>query len=161
MSLRMRWIGYVIHCTAMTFCLIMHCYWKNYVCQSICQIPTGFDLKHGTFFPINPYHPTDPTDSELTLGFKIASTIADTFGLQTPVQRSPDYCHRLPIQKPSDFINCGVYVCLYMVIYSFGSMSKQYVGDLLPRSVGECRLLLLSWILRGEIYFLPPDNKQR
>ena len=119
------------------------------------------DLKHGTFFPINPYHPTDPTDSELTLGFKIASTIADTFGLQTPVQRSPDYCHRLPIQKPADFINCGVYVCLYMVIYSFGSMSKQYVGDLLPRSIGECRLLLLSWILRGEIYFLPPDNKQR
>ena len=83
------------------------------------------DLKHGTFFPINPYHPTDPTDSELTLGFKIASTIADTFGLQTPVQRSPDYCHRLPIQKPSDFINCGVDVCFYMVIYSFGSMLKQ------------------------------------
>ena len=30
------------------------------------------DLKHGTFFPINPYHPTATTDQEHQLGYRIA-----------------------------------------------------------------------------------------
>ena len=109
--------------------------------------------------PVNPYHPTAPTDQEQQLGYRIAVAIADEFGLRKPVLRSPDYCHRLPAQKPSDYINCGVYVCLYMVIYAFGSLSKHYVGDLLPNTIGKCRLLVLAWILRGEIFFLAPSNK--
>jgi hypothetical protein len=85
------------------------------------------DLKHGTLFPINPYHPTAPTDQAQQLGYRIAVAIADEFGLRKPVMRSHDYCQRLPAQKPSDYINCGVYVCLYMVLYAFGSLSKHYI----------------------------------
>ena len=81
--------------------------------------------------------------------------------IASPVQRSPDSCHRLPIQKPTDNINCGVFVCLCMFIYFFGPMSNQYIGDLLTRSIGECRLLLLSWILRGELFFLSFNSEQQ
>ena len=40
--------------------------------------------------PINPYHPTAPTDQEQQLGYRIAVAIADEFGLRKPVMRSPD-----------------------------------------------------------------------
>ena len=96
------------------------------------------DLKHGTFFPINPYEPTAPTDQEQQLGYRIAVAIADEFGLRKPVVRSPDYCHRLLAQGPAAYINWGCMI-IYMVTYSFESLSKHYIGDLLPNSIGKCR----------------------
>ena len=114
-----------------------------------------FDLKNSTFFPINPYHPQNPSIYEIQIAGEMALKISQQYGLQEPVLRSPDYCHCLPVQHPSDSINCGVYVCLYMVIHVFGSFSKKNVGNLLPATIDQCRFLILSWMLRGEIFFLP------
>ena len=70
-----------------------------------------------TFFPINPYHPTAPTDQEQQLGYRIAVAIADEFGLRKRVMRSPDYCQRLPAQNhlPTSTAGCMfVYIWLSM-----------------------------------------------
>ena len=83
------------------------------------------DLKNNTCFPINPYHPQNPSIDEIQTAGEIALKILQQYGLQEPELRSPYYCHCLPVQHPSDSINCGVYVCLYMVIYAFGSFSKK------------------------------------
>ena len=72
------------------------------------------DLKHGTFFPINPYHPTAPTDQEQQLGYRIAVAIADEFGLRKPVMRSPDYCQSLPAQT---HLTTSISGCMFVYIW--------------------------------------------
>ena len=113
------------------------------------------DFVHGTYFAINPIHPNNPTVQEISIADFIADSIWQEFGFESNrfVLRSPNHIHRLPVQF--DGIYCEVYMCMYMVIYAFGSFLNPYIGDLLPKSIDECRFLMLCWLLKGKIFFLP------
>jgi hypothetical protein len=111
------------------------------------------DIKHLTCFAINPKHPTAPTSMESSIARFIARCVSREFGLGIFTERSPDYVHQLPVQKSSDGINCGVYIAIYAVIYSFGSFHPEFMGKLFPEHIDKCRLLLLGWMLCGNIYF--------
>ena len=45
---------------------------------------------------------------------------------------------------------------MYMVIYAFGSFLNPYIGDLLPKSIDECRFLMLLATERKNIF--PPQQ---
>ena len=56
------------------------------------------DLKNNTFFPINPYHPQNPSTDEIQTTGEIALKILQQYGLQEYERRIPDnyHCHRIP-----------------------------------------------------------------
>ena len=114
------------------------------------------DVKHWCYFAINPYRPEHPTEFELSIASFITDALSREFNLQTTqfIHRSPDNVHHLPIQLPHDTINCGVYVSMYLIMYAFGSFQHPFIGNLLiPKSIDECRVLMIAWFLKGEIFF--------
>ena len=120
------------------------------------------DVKHGCYFAINPYCPEDPTEFELSIASFITDALLRRFQLKPPqfTHRSPNNIQYLPIQLPNDTINCGVYVSMYMIIYSFGTFNQPYIGNLLiPPTIDECRVLMTAWMLKGEIFF--PKHSDR
>ena len=115
------------------------------------------DVKHHCYYAINPYNPLLPTTFELSIASFITEALSRKFNLQVQkfTDRSPNNVHNLPIQLPSDTINCGVYVSMYLVIYAFGTFQQPYIGNLLiPKTIDECRVMITAWFLKGEIFFL-------
>jgi hypothetical protein len=99
-----------------------------------------------------------PPKRELQMAEYVASCIWNEFGLDLPEFRSDtfDYLADLPSQSSSDSINCGVYVCYFMVFLMLNQDGRIFFKDNLPASIDQCRLLLMAWILRGEIFFVEP-----
>ena len=110
-------------------------------------------LKENYYTAINPFQPKQPSDEELQKIHAIADAIKNEFGLASFKRGLPCFLSRLPIQHKKDSINCGVYVSMYMVIYAFGLNSHYFIGELLPSNIEQCRFLLLSWLLKGEVFF--------
>ena len=111
------------------------------------------DLKHHCYFALNPYRPTKPSHTELEMVKLITVALEEEFGFPNFNIRSPDFCQNLCFQHQKDSNNCGVYISMYLTIYAFGSNQKRFIGDFLPKSSDQCRFLLLSWLLKGEIFF--------
>ena len=111
------------------------------------------NLNNLTFFAINPYHPNCPDQMESDIAKFIAESVGNEFARPSFKERRPNHIYSLPIQEHEDSINCGVYVSLYMVIYSFGSDIDENIAERLPENIDECRMLILGWFLRGLIYF--------
>ena len=110
------------------------------------------DVTNKVYFTINPYHPTRPSQEELEMAEFCAQNISEEFGLQEFGEKHPRHIHHLPIQD--DTYNCGVYIAMYMVIYSFGLNAVEFHGEPLKgQQIQSARLLVLAWILRGLIYF--------
>ena len=102
------------------------------------------DVKHHCYYAINPYNPLLPSTFELSIASFITEALSRKLNLQVQkfTDRSPNNVHHLPIQLPSDTINCGVYVSMYLVIYAFGTFQQPYIGNLLiiiPNTIDECR----------------------
>ena len=114
------------------------------------------DVKHCCYFAINPYRPEHPTEFDLSIASFITDALSREFNLQTTqfIHRSPNNVHHLPTQLPHDTINCGVYVSMYLITYAFGSFQQPFIGNLLiPKSIDECRVLMIARFLKGEIFF--------
>ena len=118
-------------------------------------ILVAIDVKHCCYFAINPYRPEHPTEFELPIASFITDTLLREFNLQTTqfIHRSPNNIHHLLIQLPHDTINCGVFVSMYLITYAFGFFQQPFIGNLIPKSSDECRVLMMFWFLKGEIFF--------
>ena len=133
------------------------------------------DFYNRTFYSINPYRPRNPNPAELQIARQIITDICKSFlgekpnfsngdipekiGRPTFCLRPPTCIQMLPIQDNGDSINCGVYTIIYMLIFSvsYQNLPDMYIGLYLPSSVHALRILILSWLLRGEIFF-PNSN---
>ena len=114
------------------------------------------DVKHCCYFAINPYRPEHPTEYELSIASFITDALSLELNLQTTqfIHRSPNNVYHLPILLPHDTINCGVYVSIGLIVYAFGFFLQPFIGNLLiPKSIDECRVLMIAWFLKGEIVF--------
>lgn len=117
------------------------------------------DFKNQTFYALDPQRPRYPSTQELKTVENIALGIVTLFKGSLPEDLvftvlPSQNAENLPVQRSGDGFNCGVYVSIYMMIYYFGHRSYPFWRQLLPDSIDECRLLMLAWILRGEIFFL-------
>ena len=115
------------------------------------------DVKHHCYYAINPYNPLLPTTFEFSIASFITEALSRKINLhaQKFTDRSPNNVHNLPIQLPSDTINCGVYVSMYLVTYAFDTFQQACIGNLLiPKTIDECRVMITTWFLKGENFFL-------
>ena len=133
------------------------------------------DYYNRAFYPINPYRPTNPSPSEIHIAKHIITEICTSFlgekpnfttgdipeknGKPTFCLRPPTCIQSLPVQNEGESINCGVYTIMYMLIYSisYRNLPDMYIGAFLPNSFYELWILILSWMLRREIFF-PKSN---
>jgi len=53
--------------------------------------------------------------------------------------------YTLPTQHSADSENCGVFVCMMMLIF----LKKRFTNKL---NTNKCRAMLAFWILTGELY---------
>ena len=115
------------------------------------------NVKQICYYAINPYNPLLPTTFELSIASFITEALSRKFNLQVQkfTDRSPNNLHNLPIQLSSDTINCGVYVSMYLAICALGTFQQPYIGNLLvPKMIDECRVMITTWFLKGETFFL-------
>ena len=99
------------------------------------------DVKNCCYFAINPYHPEHPMEFELPIAFFITDALSREFNLQTTqfIHRLPNNVHHLLIQLLQDSINCGDYISMYLITYTFGSFQQPFIGNLLrPERCSNC-----------------------
>jgi hypothetical protein len=112
------------------------------------------DIKNRKYTTIDPRSPTD--SSKYNDAKSIADRIWESFGMELPrfsegVVESVSY---LPVQR--DVINCGVYVCVYLVLMRLLDAGIPIHHFSKSRSIHEWRFLVLSWILKTKIFI--PSN---
>ena len=112
------------------------------------------DLKNSTFFPINPYHPQNPSIRNTNRRRNGTKNLTAIWTSRTCTQKPrlpPLFTHTTSI---------GFHKLWSLCLLVHGHMRlrlifKNNVGHLLPATIDQCRFLILSWMLRGEIFFLP------
>ena len=90
------------------------------------------DVKHHCDYSNNPqaYNPLLSTMFELSIVAFITEARSRKFNLQAQ-KRLPSNVHNLSIQLLNDTINCGVYVSMHLMIYTFDTFQQPYIGNLL------------------------------
>jgi hypothetical protein len=110
-----------------------------------------------TYYVLDPFCPSSPTEHKLEIVQRVILEVKKMFTNLLPenlifTASAPKNVKYLPIQR--DGYNCGTYISIYMLIYSIQQPNEPFIGRFLPDSIDECRFLMLTWILRGEIFLL-------
>jgi Ulp1 family protease len=122
-----------------------------------------FNIPNRKYYTLDPYKSYSPQIHKKDIE-RLAENIRQEFelgllkfGQTANFLKDFDLKETLPKQYKTDSINCGVYVCLYMIILSLKLEAQRIFLNKLPKHIDECRALLLAWILKGEI-FVPDDQ---
>ena len=99
-----------------------------------------------TFWAIDPYAPTHPSQEYLDIAYHIAQAIQHEFGLPEFSMNMPWQCSTFPTQD--DGYNCGIYVLWYLCLFILKDINIdlpiQYDADMF-------RMLFSAWIFYKSI----------
>jgi hypothetical protein len=132
-------------------------------------ILTFFDLTKKKFYVLDPFKGSGGKEPDIREAQELAFKIEQDFALELPglqkgqnLMKNYQLITELPIQHPRDSCNCGVYICLYMIILSLKTDVHQiFFNYIRHKTIDECRALLLAWIIKGEIFLLDDQVSSR
>jgi hypothetical protein len=109
------------------------------------------DFKQRHCSTIDPYAPAKSGEHTRIAKF-IANSIWKEFGMELPKfsEGAVPYSALLPVQR--DPYNCGIYVCVYLVLLRLVDAGIPIEDFSSSRSIHEWRFLVFSWILKAEIF---------
>jgi hypothetical protein len=126
----------------------------NKLICDILLVPVNLDNNHWlliviwcqalAFTILNPVHPTQPTQKEISIGHRVTAVVQEAFMLGAFEYVHLDVGSRFPIQR--DGFNCGIFIIIYALRIIFNIVDIQwhqtYLDD--PSAV---RLLMTAWLL--------------
>ena len=95
-----------------------------------------------TFFPINPYHPTEPQQGDFDRYNIIIVSDSQEFTLPALHPSMPAIIDQFPIQI-QETINCGIFVVVFCL--AFFESNSQSISEFL--TIDEYRFLMVVWLL--------------
>ena len=102
-----------------------------------------------TFFPINPYHPTEPSNHDVSVGQLVANTFQEAFHTAQFSMEAPHATAYLPKQETGDVVNCGIFVLIYILILMDKDLTIHDILDMGTDSLTweRDRILLAAWLI--------------
>ena len=102
-----------------------------------------------TFFPINPYHPTEPSNHDVLVGQLVANTFQEAFHTAQFLMEAPHTTAYLPKQATEDVVNCGIFVIIYILILMDKDLTIHDILDMGADSLSweRYRILLAAWLI--------------
>jgi hypothetical protein len=102
-----------------------------------------------TFFPMNPYHPAEPSEHDVFVGHQVANSFQQAFHTLQFQLETPHTTGYLPVQPSDDVVNCGIFVLMYILIFMYPDVTIELLLDWNKNILKweRYRVLLAAWLI--------------
>jgi hypothetical protein len=102
-----------------------------------------------TFFPLNPYHPAEPSEHDIFVGQQVANCFQQAFHTLQFQLETPHTTGCLPVQQGDDVVNCGIFVLMYIMIFMSPNLTIEMLLDWNKNILKweRYRVLLAAWLI--------------